>query len=56
VSSLPVGMIIMDYQPLTEKHEKIAKTIVNAAYAVHKQLGPGLLENVYETCFYHEIN
>jgi GxxExxY protein len=29
---------------------------VGAAYTVHKQLGPGLLEKVYEICFCHELS
>jgi GxxExxY protein len=29
---------------------------VEAAYAVHKQLGPGLLEKIYEACFCHELS
>jgi len=29
---------------------------VNAAYIVHKTLGPGLLEKVYEVCFCHVLN
>ncbi len=33
----------------------IAKAIVNAAYKVHTQLGPGLLESVYETVMAHEM-
>jgi len=28
---------------------------VNAAYAVHSQLGPGLLESVYEKCLAHAM-
>ncbi len=35
--------------------EKYAQLIVNSAYKVHKQLGPGLLEKVYEVCFCHEL-
>jgi len=35
--------------------EKIGKIIVNSAYKVHKELGPGLLEKVYEICLEHEI-
>lgn len=35
--------------------EKIGKIIVNSAYKVHKELGPGLLEKVYEICLAHEI-
>jgi len=43
------------YSPLTAKEEEIGKFIVNAAYKVHSQLGPGLLEKVYEICFCHEL-
>jgi hypothetical protein len=28
--------------------DAVARKIVDAAFAVHKTLGPGLLENVYE--------
>jgi len=34
--------------PLTER-------IISAAIDVHKLLGPGLLESVYETCLCHEL-
>ncbi len=34
--------------------EETGRKIVDAAYAVHKELGPGLLETVYESCFCHE--
>ncbi|MBK7410258.1 MAG: GxxExxY protein [Saprospirales bacterium] len=37
-------------------HEEIARIIVNAAYQVHKALGPGLLESVYEHCLMEELN
>jgi len=43
------------YAPLPLEYEKIAKIIDDAAYTVHKNLGPGLLESVYEPCFYHEL-
>jgi GxxExxY protein len=36
--------------------EVIGKKIVDSAYTVHKNLGPGLLEKVYEICFCHELN
>jgi len=45
----------MKYQPLSEREEEIARKIVDAAYTVHKKLGPGLLEKVYEVCFCHEL-
>ncbi|MEX2590361.1 MAG: GxxExxY protein [Chitinophagales bacterium] len=34
---------------------EIAKFVVNAAYQVHKELGPGLLESVYENCLFYEL-
>ena len=40
---------------LSEKEEAIGKAIVNAAYKVHKKLGPGLLEKVYEICLAYEL-
>ncbi|MCH7764343.1 MAG: GxxExxY protein [Candidatus Marinimicrobia bacterium] len=46
----------MSFKPLSEKEESIAKKIVDAAYTVHKVLGPGLLEKVYEVCFCHELS
>jgi GxxExxY protein len=46
----------MALTPLSEKEERIAREIVDTAYAVHKTLGPGLLEKVYEVCFCHELS
>jgi len=43
------------YEPLPKKTEEIASKIINAAITVHKALGPGLLENVYELCLCHEL-
>ena len=44
------------YKPLSKREEEIGKNIVDAAYHVHKALGPGLLEKVYEACFCHELS
>ena len=44
-----------NYSPLTEEEEEIGKVIVNSAFKVHKELGPGLLEKVYEVSISHEI-
>jgi len=46
----------MNFKPLSKKEESIAGKIVDAAYTVHKILGPGLLEKVYEVCFCHELS
>jgi len=46
----------MGFAPLPQKEERIATGIVDAAYVVHKTLGPGLLEKVYEVCFSHELS
>ena len=43
------------YAPIPNETERIATLIVDAAYAVHKVLGAGLLESVYEPCFCYEI-
>ena len=45
----------MSYAPLSQREESIAKHMVHAAYTVHRHLGPGLLEKVYEACFCHEL-
>ena len=34
----------------------IAKEILNAAFEVHKTLGPGLLESVYHECLFYELS
>ena len=34
---------------------EIGKIVVDAAVSVHRQLGPGLLESVYETVLAHEL-
>jgi GxxExxY protein len=35
--------------------EAIAKQVVDSAITVHRRLGPGLLESVYEQCFAFEL-
>ena len=44
-----------NYIPIPLEEEAIGKAIVYAAYVVHKALGPGLLEKVYEVCFCHVL-
>jgi GxxExxY protein len=44
-----------NHLPLSAHEEEIATIIVNCAFKVHKALGPGLLESVYEVCCCHEL-
>jgi GxxExxY protein len=46
----------MKFKVLSKREEYIAEKIVDAAFTVHKVLGPGLLERVYEVCFCHELS
>jgi GxxExxY protein len=43
------------FNPISASHEKIGRLIVDAVYTVHINLGPGLLQKVYEICFCHEL-
>jgi GxxExxY protein len=45
----------MEFEKLTIRQEDIGKVIVNAAFKVHSELGPGLLEKIYEVCLVHEL-
>jgi GxxExxY protein len=38
------------------KHEALTNAIIGAAVEVHKTLGPGLLESVYELCLCRELS
>ncbi|MGH7779399.1 MAG: GxxExxY protein [Candidatus Binataceae bacterium] len=44
-----------NFDPIPETVDRIAGEIVDAAFAVHTALGPGLLESVYETCLCQEL-
>lgn len=35
--------------------ERIATEIVDAAFKVHMEIGPGALESIYEICLAHEL-
>lgn len=43
------------FESLPAETEHLAKAVVDAAYAIHSSLGPGLLESVYEKCLAHEL-
>lgn len=38
-----------------EEYEQIGSTILECAIEVHKTLGPGLLESIYEECLCEEL-
>jgi GxxExxY protein len=38
-----------------EQTERIARSVVDGAMAVHRTLGPGLLESTYEICLAHDL-
>ncbi len=43
------------HDPIPVETEDVARQIVDAALSVHRTLGPGLLESVYEVCLEHEL-
>lgn len=44
------------YVPIPHSLERIASETIDAFYKVHKTLGPGLLESVYEKCLAYELS
>ena len=38
-----------------ERYNKLSKEILDASIRVHKEMGPGLLESVYEMCLQKEM-
>lgn len=44
------------YDPIPAELNALGKEIVDSAFKVHKALGPGLLEKIYEMCFCHELS
>jgi GxxExxY protein len=45
-----------NFDPLTEREQWLAEQVVDIAFTIHKALGPGLLESVYEKCFCYELD
>ena len=44
-----------NYDPVAPAIDALATEIIDAAFAVHMALGPGLLESVYEACICREL-
>lgn len=40
---------------LKSEYEDLGKLILDCAFEVHKELGPGLLESIYEECLCEEL-
>ena len=46
----------MAFDPIPEEDERIAHEIIGAAIEVHRLLGPGFLEKIYERALVHELS
>ncbi len=42
-------------QEPTPEQDRVARQVIDLAFAVHTALGPGLLESVYEQCLCYEL-
>ncbi len=43
------------HKPLTEREKWLTSQVMDIAISIHRFLGPGLLESVYEKCFCYEL-
>ena len=44
-----------EFEPLPAHVTRIGTAVIDSAFEVHRKLGPGLLEKVYEVCSCHEL-
>ena len=47
---------MVEFASIPERTEEVARQALDAAFCVHRTLGPGLLESVYEACLCHELS
>jgi GxxExxY protein len=40
----------------TDQLNELSQKVMSAAYTVHSELGPGLLESAYKACLVYELN
>jgi GxxExxY protein len=45
----------MGHEPVSDEDEELAKRVIGAAIEVHRTLGPGFLERVYEEALCYEL-
>lgn len=48
--------VTINYKPISEREQWLAAQIIDMAISIHKVLGPGLLESIYEKCFCYELS
>jgi hypothetical protein len=42
-------------EPIPPETNRVSEAVVDCAIAVHRELGPGLLESVFEACLTREL-
>jgi GxxExxY protein len=46
----------VEYGPIPEEDEELARRVIGAAIEVHRLLGPGFLESIYRQALCHELS